>query len=120
MLRAFVASVYAWAALAKLRGDWLDGRTLALFHEEHKLKGPLADLVLATPARCAVTGPAVALGELALGPLLLFRRTRTVGLALAVGLHLGIEWMGHPDVIGWVMLSLLVVFVEVQPTAARG
>ena len=73
MLRAFVASVYAWAAIAKLRGDWLDGRTLALFHEEHKLKGPLADLLLGACTRCAVAGPAVALGELSLGPLLLIR-----------------------------------------------
>jgi len=113
MLRAFVASVYAWAAIAKLRGDWLDGRTLALFHEEHKLKGPLADLLLGSSTRCAISGPAVALGELALGPLLLIPRTRPFGLALALAFHLGLEWMGHPDVIGWVMLALLVVFVEV-------
>ncbi len=38
-------SVYAWAAVAKLRGDWLDGRTLALFHDEHRLEGPLATVL---------------------------------------------------------------------------
>jgi hypothetical protein len=113
LLRAFVASVYAWASFAKLRHDWLDGRTLALFHDEGRLRGPLADWLLATPSRCAVVGPAVALGELSLGPLLLFRRTRVLGLALAASLHIGIEWMGHPDVIGWAMLCLLLVFVEV-------
>ena len=79
MLRAFVASVYLWAAFAKLRHDWLDGRTLAMFHEEGRLTGPLADWLLSTPARCAVAGPAVAFGELAIGPLLLHRRTRPVG-----------------------------------------
>ena len=119
LLRAFVASVYAWAAIAKLRADWLDGRTLALFHEEHKLRGPLADLLLGTPARCAVAGPVVALVELALGPLLLVRRTRPLGLAIAVVFHLGIEWMGHPDVIGWVMIALLTVFVA-APIADPG
>jgi hypothetical protein len=112
MLRGFVASVYVWAAYAKLRADWLDGRTLALFHEEGRLHGPLADLLLGTSRRCAVMGPATAFGELALGPLLLYPRTRLVGLVLAVAFHLGIESMGQPDVIGWVMLCLLVVFVD--------
>jgi hypothetical protein len=112
MLRAFVASVYAWAAFAKLRPDWLDGRTLALFHESGRLSGPLADALLATPGRCAILGPAIAFGELSLGPLLLIRRTRWAGIALAFAFHAGIEWMGHPDVIGWAMLGLLLVFVE--------
>jgi hypothetical protein len=115
MLRAFVASIYVWAACAKLRPDWLDGRTLALFHQEGRLRGPLADLLLGTPRRAAAMGPAIAFGELALAPLLLLPRTRAVGLALAVAFHLGIEWMGHPDVIGWAMLCLLVVFVEGAP-----
>jgi uncharacterized membrane protein YphA (DoxX/SURF4 family) len=116
MLRAFVASVYLWAAFAKLRPDWLDGRTLAQFYEERRLAGPLADWLISTPRRCAVAGPAVALGELALGPLLLYGRTRRIGLILAVSFHLGIQWMGHPDVIGWTMLCLLVVFVDRQRT----
>jgi hypothetical protein len=119
LLRAFVASVYLWAAFAKLRPDWLDGRTLAMFHEEGRLTGPLADWLLSTPARCAVVGPAVAFGELAAGPLLLYRRTRPVGLILAASLHLGIEWMGHPDVIGWTMLCLLVVFLDGDRWARR-
>jgi hypothetical protein len=120
MLRAFVASVYLWAAFGKLRTDWLDGRTLALFHEEGRLAGPLADWLLSTPGRCAVAGPAVAFAELALGPLLLYRRTRRLGLVLAACFHLAIQWMGHPDVIGWTMLCLLVVFVDGSGRWARG
>jgi hypothetical protein len=116
MLRAFVASVYLWSGFAKLRHDWLDGRTLAMFHEEGRLAGPLADWLLSSPARCAVAGPAVAFGELALAPLLLLRRTRRAGLILAACFHLGIQSMGHPDVIGWTMLCLLVVFLDGQRT----
>jgi hypothetical protein len=112
LLRAFVASVYVWAGLGKLRHDWLDGRTLALFRDERRLAGPLADWLLATPGRCAIAGPAIAFGELALAPLLLYRRTRPAGLIVAVCFHLGIQWMGHPDVIGWTMLCLLIVFVD--------
>jgi len=118
MLRAFVASVYLWAGFAKLRHDWLDGRTLAMFRDERRLAGPLADWLLSNPGRCAVAGPAIAFGELALAPLLLYRRTRPAGLILAVCFHLGIQWMGHPDVIGWTMLCLLIVFLD-DPWVAR-
>jgi hypothetical protein len=113
LLRGFVTSVYAWAASAKLRLDWLDGRTLALFHGEGRLHGPLANWLLATPQRCAIAGPAIAFAELSLTPLLLVRKTRVVGLALAVAFHVGIEWMARPDVIGWAMLCLLLVFVDI-------
>jgi hypothetical protein len=111
MMRAFVVSVYAWAALAKARSDWLDGRTLALFHLEGRLRGPLADLLLASPARCAVAGKLVFFTEASLGFLLVLPRTRLIGLVVATLFHVGIEWMGHPDAIGWVMLSLLLVFI---------
>jgi Vitamin K-dependent gamma-carboxylase len=114
MMRAFVVSVYAWAAIAKARGDWLDGRTLALFHEEGRLRGPLADLLLASPGRCAVVGKLVFLAEASCCFLLGLPRTRLVGLVMATVFHLGIEWMGHPDVIGWLMLSLLLVFVPFE------
>jgi len=119
MMRAFVVSVYAWAAIAKARDDWFDGRTLALFHHEGRLHGPLADLLLGSPTRCAVAGKLVFLGELSFGCLLCLPRTRLVGLALAAAFHVGLEWMGHPDVIGWLMLSLLLVFVPLGQTAAQ-
>jgi hypothetical protein len=114
MMRAFVVSVYAWAALAKARADWLDGRTLALFHEEGRLRGSLADLLLASPARCAAMGKVVFVVEASLCLLLCLPRTRLVGVVAAAAFHIGIEWMGHPDVIGWVMLSLLLVFVPLS------
>ena len=74
--------------------------------------GAVADWLLSTPGRRAIAGPAIAFGELALGPLLLYRRTRPAGLVLAAAFHLGIQWMGHPDVIGWTMLCLLLVFFD--------
>lgn len=111
MMRAFVVSVYTWAALAKARGDWLDGRTLLLFHHEARLRGPLADLLLASPDRAAIVAKLVFLAEASLGPLLVLPRSRVLGLLAATLFHVAIEWMGHPDVIGWVMLALLLVFV---------
>jgi len=107
---AFIASVYAWAALAKLRSDWLDGRTLALFHDDGLLDSGLADRVLASPGRRKAVAWIVALGELALGPLLLIPRTRVVGLVAAYLAHLAFEAAAHPDLFGWEMGVLLVCF----------
>jgi hypothetical protein len=114
---ALISSVYFWAGVGKLRRDWFDGRALGLFFDEGKLRGPVAELLLGTASRRAIAGPVVALLELALPPLLLFRRTRWLGLALAVGLHVTIEPMARPDVLGWAMLSLLLSLVPLERAA---
>jgi hypothetical protein len=119
LVMALIMSVYFWAGFGKLRHDWLDGRALALFYEEGKLRGPIADLLLGTAARRAIAGPLVAFTEVALPPLLWFRRTRWIGLAMALGLHVTIEPMAHPDVIGWAMLALLLSLVPLRPALAE-
>jgi hypothetical protein len=111
LVHGFTVSVYFWAAVVKLRRDWLDGRTLGLFFDEGALAGPLAGLLVGTPSRRAVAGPLVVATELSLVGLLLWPRTRVIGLAVALGLHASIEWMARPDVIGWGMCALLLAFV---------
>jgi hypothetical protein len=111
LLRLWVASVYAWAGLAKLHADWLDGRALGFFLESGALGGPLAGALLATPWRCALVARVVLAGELALGPALVHPRTRRFGLLAALAFHLGIELMARPDLLGWIMTSLLVAFL---------
>lgn len=111
LLHAFIASVYTWSAVAKLRAPWLTGSTLNALYEGRFLAGPLADLLFATPGRRLGAAWGVVAIELALGPLLLIRRTRIAGLLLAVTLHALYEWTAHPDVFGWVMVALLISFV---------
>lgn len=110
LVHGSVASVYAWSAIAKLRIAWLTGDTLGALHEGHFLRGALSDALLATPTRCCLAAWAVVVTELALGPLLLVRRTRAGGLLAAAGLHTVYEWTAHPDVFGWVMAALLISF----------
>jgi hypothetical protein len=111
-VRAFVASIYAWSAIAKMRAPWLDGTTLGALHAVHFLRGRLVDLATATgPTRVAASICVVVL-ELALGPLLLVRRTRALGLAAALAMHAFYEVSAHPDVIGLVMLSLLCAYLR--------
>jgi hypothetical protein len=114
LLRLWVASVYLWAGLAKLHADWLDGRALGFFLESGALGGPLAGALLSTPWRHALVARAVAVGELALGPALAHPRTRRFALPAAFAFHFGIELMARPDLLGWIMMSLLVAFVPLQ------
>ncbi len=112
LIRAWVASIYIWAAIAKVRPDWLDGRTFVLLARGGLLRPFVAATILATaPVRAFVACGTVAM-ELALAVLLLVRRSRRVGLALAVMFHLGLEWATSPDLFGWAMIALLLAFLD--------
>lgn len=114
LLTAFVASVYAWAGIAKLQPPWLSGETLRALHQAHYFASGLADALFATLPRCRAAAWGVVVTELLLGPMLLVRRTRLAGLVLAVGMHAAYEWTAQPDVFGWVMVALLVAQSPVQ------
>jgi hypothetical protein len=108
LVRVFLASIYLWASIAKLHADWLDGRILALFEQDGAFYGPLAAFFLKTPGRQSIVAWAVAMTELALGPLLLWPRSRVLGVALAYIFHAGIELTARPDLLGWEMGALLI------------
>jgi hypothetical protein len=107
LVRVFVASIYTWAGLYKLRPDWLDGRTLALYYADHALSGALADALLATEPGRILVARAVVLVELSLPVLLWLRRTRRAGVLLALGFHVSIQLVTTPDVLGLEMAALL-------------
>jgi uncharacterized membrane protein YphA (DoxX/SURF4 family) len=116
LIRIFVASIYFWAGVAKLRPDWLDGRTLELFQKDGAFTGPLANLVLATPMRRMFVGCAVAGTELSLPVLLFWSKTRRFAPFIALSMHAGIELAAHPDLIGWVIGGLLLcLWPEPEP-----
>jgi vitamin K-dependent gamma-carboxylase len=119
LMRAFVASIYLWAGLYKMRPDWLDGRTLGLFHTDGAIRGSLADLLLATPTSRAVMGTGVAVLELALGPLLLWKKTRRVAVVVAFAFHAGLELTARPDLLGWGMAAVLLCFLEPPERSVR-
>ena len=114
LVRLWVASIYLWAALSKLRTDWLDGRTLALLHDERLLRGVLSGWIVASPGRRIAAAWSVVGIELALGPLLLARRSRTRALALAFGFHAVLEVVATPNQLSWQMAALLLVFLRAR------
>jgi hypothetical protein len=111
MVRLWVASIYIWAGIAKLHGDWLSGRVLGTLVEGGIVRGPVAAVLLSTPAHRATAAPLVAAGEILLGLALCARRTRRVALGVAVVVHALFQAALAPDLFTAVMASLLVTFV---------
>ncbi len=109
LMRAFVASIYLWAAIGKLASQWGTGAALALFRDSGALDRSLVGWLL-TPAWCAAVEIAVVVIEAAIGAGLLWRRTRLAALIAAYTLHVGFEIVGRVDSIGWQMAALLLVF----------
>lgn len=116
LIRAFVMSIYGWSAFAKLRTDWASGATLSILYREGYATGPFARALIPNHARAAGLGTIVV--ELAIPLLLLMPRTRSVGILVACLFHAVLEITLHPDVSGWVMLALLVVFLPPSRRAA--
>lgn len=84
--RVHVLLVYAASGAAKLRSDWLDGSLLTLHVDTGLIDRTLwaASTRVITPSQIAI---GLALLELALVPLLAFRRTRWLGIGLALSFH---------------------------------
>jgi len=114
LVRAFVVSIYVWSGVAKLNASWLGGEALALMHDDGFLRGAIGDAIVASDARRIAVAWGVAIFELAIGPALLWRRSRAPALVAAFAFHAVIEDAMRPDVIGWAMAALLLSFVERQ------
>jgi hypothetical protein len=117
LLRIWVASIYFWASLAKISVDWFSGNAFATFYQYRGLAGPVADILFATETRRMSIAICVMLVELVLGPALLFERTRKFALTSALLFHISIEIVARPDVFGYAMCALLLVFLS--PAAHR-
>jgi hypothetical protein len=120
LVQALVVSVYAWSGLAKLNASWLGGDALARFHEAGSVTGPIADALASSPAVLRATAWIVVLTELAIGPLLVWRRTRPAAVVAALVFHAVLESVVHPDFFGFAMAILLLAFVGDPPAGASG
>jgi hypothetical protein len=107
----FVASIYLWAAFAKVNAAWLSGSVLKALAED-RVATSLGRAVFSAPGLAT----AIALGtialEVALPFALLATRTRRLALFAAVIFHLGLEAALRPDVMTLVMLALLTSFAS--------
>jgi uncharacterized membrane protein YphA (DoxX/SURF4 family) len=108
LVRIFLASIYFWAGLYKLRADWLSGRTLELLQQA----GALTDLFMHSELQRRVAAWLVVAFELSLGQALLFRQTRRTALLAAFAFHAVLQLTASPDFLGFGMCALLLACWE--------
>ncbi len=111
-LRAQLFIVYFYAGVAKLNPDWLfSAQPLGLWlgrFAELPLVGPL----VASPATAYAASFAGVAFDLAIVPLLLFRRSRAAAFGVAVAFH-GLVGLLFPiGVFSWLMVLTCTVFFE--------
>jgi hypothetical protein len=108
LLRAQIAVLYLFAAIAKLDPDWLAARPLTLWLDARKdwLAGPL----LAHPSVPHVLAWGGLLFDALIVPLLLWKRTRLFALGLAVAFHLSNSYLFRIGVFPYLGIALCLLF----------
>jgi len=110
LLRSHALVIYASAGVAKLDSRFLDGSVLEAFAREGLLTGPAFEAARDAVGIAGLAKAACAV-ELALVPLLAVRRTRLVGVALGVGLHLALDRAMLVSTFGATMALYLALFL---------
>ena len=110
-LRALVALVYFFAALAKCNPDWLQAQPLLIWMEERRDLPVLGPLLAWDPTAWAMSYAGLAL-DLAAAPLLLWRRTRVAAVAVLAGFHLINATVFDIGIFPWMMLAADLLFLS--------
>jgi hypothetical protein len=121
LLRAQLAIVYIYAGIAKLNPDWLRGepmRTWLAGRTGVPVIGPL----LETEWAAYFFSYGGILLDLFIVPLLVFRRTRLIGFALAIFFHLTNAAVFEIGIFPWLMIAatLLLFSADDVPGSAMG
>jgi vitamin K-dependent gamma-carboxylase len=91
VLRFQVGVIYLYAGIAKLNADWMAGEPMGMWLADRAETAIIGSLLGASWAGMAFSWGGLAL-DLAIVPLLLWRRTRAVAFCLAVAFHLA-NWV---------------------------
>lgn len=119
LLRFQLGIPYVGGAIAKLNADWLGGQPAGMIVGQH-LNHPWIGPLLRTPWAIDVFVYGGLLYDLLVVPMLLFRPTRWIGVALSVVFHLTNAITLQIGVFPWFMLASVIVFFPPQTLARRG
>jgi hypothetical protein len=114
LIRWQVLVIYAASGVAKLDPQWLDGSTLEQL-AAHRLIDPGVVEVVGAPLLAQLTCAT----ELILVPLLMWPRTRWVGIALAIAFHLSTDTVMVVSTFPVVMIALVVTFAPTRRERTR-
>ena len=112
LLRVQVGSVYLWAGLAKLNGDWLLRAEPLSTWLGARADLPLLGPVLSLDATAYAMSWGGALYDLSIPSLLLHPRTRALGLGLVVFFHVAVGWLFPIGVFPLVMMVSATLFLD--------
>jgi vitamin K-dependent gamma-carboxylase len=110
LLRFQVGLPYVYGGIAKLEADWLQGQPMQMWlsiSPWHIVLGPVAEETWLA----LVFSWGGLVFDLAIVPLLLWRRTRAGALAVAVAFHLVNAFTFNIDVFPWLMIGATTVFL---------
>lgn len=113
LIQIQLAVVYVWTAWHKMKGDtWFDGTALYYASRLDAMKNfPVPFILDWMPTMQLMTWGTLVL-ELALGILIWFKEFRKPLIIIGIIFHLGIEYMMSIPYFEWVMILLLVTFIE--------
>lgn len=115
-----VAAIYVFSGLAKAHAGWLSGATLLAFAEDGMFRAAAGSFLQAHDRLRVSAAWATMILELAVAVGLLVPRARRSAIVVAAVMHVSFEVVARPDVMGWVMASLLVACAaSTQPVQAR-
>ena len=111
LLRGLLALVYFYGGVAKLNPDWLRAQPMLTWMEHRRDMAHIGPL-LAADATAWLLSYGGLLLDLAVGPLLLWRRGRPLAIAALFFFHLANSVIFEIGVFPWLMLASTVVFLE--------
>ncbi len=113
LLSGYVALVYFWAGVAKINPDWLRAQPMTMWMERRR-DLPVVGELLAADATAWFLSYGGLLFDLAVGPMLLARRTRPLILPVVFAFHLTNSVVFDIGVFPWMMMGACVLFVDPQ------
>ena len=111
LLRFQVAVIYAYSGIAKLNADWLAGEPMQMWLADRAEMVIIGPLLGASWAGIVFSWGGLAF-DLAIVPLLLWRRTRALAFGLAVGFHLANSIIFEIGIFPPMMIAATTVFFD--------
>jgi len=113
LLLGTLSIVYVYGGIAKMNPDWFMGEpTRHWLHDRGATAwGPISELLRHEAATMFVCWGGLFF-DLLIAPTLLWRRTRPIGVLLAVGFHLSNDYLFNIGVFPWFMIAATTLFFE--------
>lgn len=117
LVRNYVALVYFFAGVAKLNPDWLRAQPMLKWMEAKRDIAVVGELLAHDNMAWVLSYGGLAF-DLAVGPMLIFRRTRMWILPFVIGFHLSNVVIFSIGVFPWMMLGACALFLEPETIRA--